>query len=140
MQSSDMISGGGRRILVVDDDVAVRVLLRTVLERMDFKVELAEEGEAAMSKLAASRYALVLLDLMMPRVSGYDVLNRLPELPPEHHPHVVVFTAAGESGIAKIPVERVCATIRKPFDLTLFLETVRDCADRRHELPQAQGT
>lgn len=131
------LEGGERTILVVDDDVAVRVLLRTVLERMNFKVELAEDGEAALAKLQRRRYAVLLLDLMMPKMSGYDVLSNLQELPASRHPHVIVFTAAGQTGIDRIPAERVCATIRKPFDLATFLATLRECADSEHELPSA---
>lgn len=128
----DRSEGEGRTILVVDDDVAVRVLLRTVLERMHFKVELAEDGEAALRKLRNTIYSVLLLDLMMPRVSGFDVLEKLQHMPEEVRPHVIVFTAAGQTGIDRIPAESVCATIRKPFDLSTFLATVRDCMDRRH--------
>ena len=133
----DRVEGEGRTILVVDDDVAIRVLLRTVLERMHFTVELAEDGGAALEKLRRGGYALVLLDLMMPRVSGFDVLSSLDQSA-NPHPHVIVFTAAGPTGIDRVPPASVCATMRKPFDLTTFLARVRECVEREHPAPAHQ--
>lgn len=132
----ERVESHGEKILVVDDDVAIRVLLTTVLERMGFKVEVAPDGEAALEKLLTSRYALLLLDLMMPRLSGFDVLANLDEMPEDYKPHVVVFTAAGPGSVSRIPPESVCATIHKPFDLSLFLSTLRACIEQKHAFPR----
>ena len=131
----ERVESHGEKILVVDDDVAIRVLLTTVLERMGFVVEVAEDGEAALEKLLTSRYALLLLDLMMPRVSGFDVLANLEEMPEDFKPHVIVFTAAGPGSVSRIPADSVCATIHKPFDLALFLSTIRGCIEGGHSSP-----
>lgn len=134
----ERVESHGEKILVVDDDVAIRVLLTTVLERMGFKVEVAQDGEEALRKLLTSRYTLLLLDLMMPRVSGFDVLANLDEMPHDYRPHVIVFTAAGPNSVSRIPISSVCTTIHKPFDLSLFLATLRGCIEQKHPLPRRQ--
>ena len=65
------------RILVVDDNEMNRDMLARRLEAKGFEVETAEDGEQALDKIAARRPDLVLLDVMMPGLSGLDVLTRL---------------------------------------------------------------
>jgi DNA-binding response OmpR family regulator len=68
------------RILVVDDDADIRLLLRELLERASFDVEEAESGRAALRSLNASPPALVLLDVSMPDLDGYQTLERIRDL------------------------------------------------------------
>src|ERR1700742_2080497 len=108
------IDGEGRRILVIDDDLAIRILLQAVLRRMKFDVELAEDGAAGLQKVqAASPFDLILLDLMMPRLNGYEFIQKIAELKPERRPHIIVFTAAGKRGVDKIPPDLICNWILK---------------------------
>lgn len=128
------IQGGGRRILVVDDDLAIRVLLQAVLTRMNFVVELAEDGEAGLSRLRQlhSQLDLILLDLMMPKVNGYEFLHQMTGICQGQRPHIIVFTAAGQRGVDKIPSNAVCNSILKPFDLETFVEMIRACVAGDH--------
>lgn len=128
------LDGGGRRILVIDDDLAIRVLLQAVLRRMKFDVELAEDGAAGLEKLHAGQtYDLILLDLMMPRLNGYEFIEEIARQYPKHRPHIIVFTAAGKRGVDKIPPSTVCNAILKPFDLDTFIDIIRDCVHGSHE-------
>lgn len=128
------IDGSGRRILVIDDDLAIRVLLQAVLKRMMFDVELAEDGQVGLDKLKHDRsYDLILLDLMMPRVNGYEFIERIGQDYPDHRPHIIVFTAAGKRGVEKIPANAVCNSILKPFDLEKFIEMIGDCLRGPHD-------
>lgn len=128
------IDGSGRRILVIDDDLAIRVLLQAVLRRMKFDVELAEDGQAGLDRLQQNGgFDLILLDLMMPRVNGYEFIERIKDVPFEgHRPHIIVFTAAGKRGVDKIPADAVCNSILKPFDLEKFIEMIGDCLNKAH--------
>ena len=127
------IDGNGRRILVIDDDLAIRVLLQAVLRRMRFDVELAEDGAVGLEKVAQNGgFDLILLDLMMPRVNGYEFIEKIGEKYPNRRPHIVVFTAAGKRGVDKIPAEAVCNAILKPFDLDKFIEIIGDCLAETH--------
>ena len=127
------LDGSGRRILVIDDDLAIRVLLQAVLKRMKFDVELAEDGAAGLEKLQnGAKYDLILLDLMMPRLNGYEFIDQISQRYPDNRPHIVVFTAAGKRGVDKIPPSAVCNSILKPFDLDTFIEIISDCVTRAH--------
>ena len=126
------LDGTGRKILVIDDDLAIRVLLQAVLRRMKFDVELAEDGAAGLEKLTQNGgFDLVLLDLMMPKLNGYEFIERISKQT-DPRPHIVVFTAAGKRGVDKIPTETVCASILKPFDLDRFLEIIAECLTGSH--------
>jgi CheY-like chemotaxis protein len=127
------IDGTGRRILVIDDDLAIRVLLQAVLRRMKFEVELAEDGAVGLERVQANGgFDLILLDLMMPRLNGYEFIDRIGERYPDKRPHIVVFTAAGKRGVEKIPADAVCNSILKPFDLDKFIEIISDCITQTH--------
>src|SRR6266699_276817 len=104
------IDGTGRKILVIDDDLAIRVLLQAVLKRMNFEVELAEDGAVGLEKLRRDGgYDLILLDLMMPKVNGYEFIEKVgAEYPNGRRPHIIVFTAAGKRGVEKIPPNTIC--------------------------------
>lgn len=127
------LDGTGRRILVIDDDLAIRVLLHAVLKRMKFEVELAEDGAAGLEKLQRDpAYDLVLLDLMMPRLNGYEFIEQIGQRHPDHRPHIIVFTAAGKRGVDKIPPNAVCNSILKPFDLDTFIGIIGECLHQAH--------
>lgn len=128
------LDGTGRKILVIDDDMAIRVLLQAVLRRMKFEVELAEDGSVGLEKLdGGGAFDLVLLDLMMPKLNGYEFIERMTAKHPDgNRPHIIVFTAAGKRGVDKIPEDTVCASILKPFDLDKFIEIIGECLTGAH--------
>ena len=126
------LDGKGKRILVIDDDLAIRVLLNAVLRRMQFDVELAEDGIAGLEKLQSNgQIDLILLDLMMPKLNGYEFIEEVRKQYPDR-PHIVVFTAAGRRGVDKIPSHAVCNSILKPFDLDRFIEIIGECLNGGH--------
>lgn len=129
------LDGTGKRILVIDDDLAIRVLLQAVLKRMKFEVELAEDGAAGLERLAQEApYDLILLDLMMPRLNGYEFIEQISRRDPGRgRQHIIVFTAAGKRGVDKIPTETICNSILKPFDLDTFIEIIGECLNDAHE-------
>ena len=132
----DTPDGTGHRILVIDDDVAIRVLLQAVLKRINFEVDLAEDGEVALQRLDDHPYDLILLDLMMPRLTGYEFLERLGQRDGARRTHIIVFTAAGQRGIDKLPPDSVCDSILKPFDLETFLSLITKCMNGDHSRSQ----
>jgi CheY-like chemotaxis protein len=83
----------GRPILVVDDDAALRALLRRSLEREGYTVVEAENGRVALRRLAESRPGLILLDLMMPEMNGFEFLAEC-RLHPEWRAIPVVIVTA----------------------------------------------
>jgi CheY-like chemotaxis protein len=78
-------------VLVVDDDMDIRALLRLRLERMGYRVEEAASGEEALEKARAFSYDLCLLDICMPGADGIETLDRLRDVAPSTR---VVFVTA----------------------------------------------
>ena len=83
----------GGRVLVVEDDAATRDLLRDMLAREGCAVDVAEDGMAALARMAAEPPDLVLLDLMMPRMDGFEFVEALRAMPDRAAIPIVVLTA-----------------------------------------------
>jgi CheY-like chemotaxis protein len=117
-------------VLVVDDDAAIRRLITSVLQRGGHSVELAEDGVQALEKLHARVYAAVILDLMMPRVTGWDVLDRLAKDDPSRLRCFIVLSAAiPRKGLTPEREAQVYAVLSKPFDVEILTDTIRACVD-----------
>ncbi len=82
-----------RRVLVVDDEPGMVRLLKTNLERLRIEVETARDGVEALEKIASQRFDLVLLDVMMPRKDGFEVLKELRTNPETENLFVVMLSA-----------------------------------------------
>jgi len=87
-----------KRILIADDKATSRELLRTVLERQGYAVTEAADGEEALQKALAEPPDLVLLDLQMPRRSGYEVLVELRKDPRHAEVPIIAITASVMQG------------------------------------------
>ena len=79
-------------VLMVDDELDNRVMMRYFLESWGYDVELASNGEEALKRVAAKRPSLVLLDLEMPVMDGFETCHRLKEDPETEHIPVIMFT------------------------------------------------
>jgi len=89
---------GPSRILVIDDDAAVGAIYRAALELDGFSVTVATNGHDGLQQILGSRPHLVILDILMPVMDGWEVLGRLQAL--EGPPPVIVATAAEVSSRA----------------------------------------
>ncbi len=87
----------GRRILVVDDEESVRTLHRLVLTLVGYDCEEAEDGESALTLTRSQSIDLVLLDLILPGINGYEVCRRLRALPGHSYLKVLVVSGMGDS-------------------------------------------
>ena len=117
-----------RSVLVVDDDDAIRTLISRVLLRADFDVAQAGNGSEALAKLRARRFQTVVLDLMMPVMSGFEVVEYLRTNDDAGAPCIVVVSAAGERDLQSITSPLGRSVLRKPFDLPELLAAVEKCA------------
>jgi DNA-binding response OmpR family regulator len=114
---------GQKTILVVDDDLELSDGLRSVLERQGFRVIQARDGHQAKTQIYNQRPDLVILDMMMPRMGGYPVLEHFrdkPDAPP------IIMITANEGSRHKAYAEYlgVVDYIRKPFAMERLLEAV----------------
>ena len=115
------------RILVVDDDDAIRVMVERILRREKFEVDTARDGLEAIEKLSRNDYGTVLLDLMMPRVDGHGVLRHLVTDSRSSQPAVIIMTANLASAVETIDALPVRCVLPKPFDIRRLVEHVREC-------------
>ena len=103
------------RLLVVDDDRAIRKLLERIARRAGFEVDGAKDGIEALEMLDQRDYDIALIDLMMPRLSGYELVQRIGTR--ERRPVVIVATALTNGDVASVDDTLVRQVIRKPFDV-----------------------
>ncbi|HEX6587542.1 MAG TPA: response regulator [Longimicrobiales bacterium] len=93
----DSTSSARRSILVVDDEPYIGRIIQLKLESGPYAVELAHDGRSALERLSSgSMYDLVLLDIMMPHLSGLEVLAELRRLPGREQTPVIMLTAKGQ--------------------------------------------
>lgn len=115
------------RILVVDDDDAIRGLVERVLRREKFVVDVARDGHEAIEKLASNEYETILLDLMMPRVDGHGVLRYLERERQMAEPRVIIMTANLAGADTTKEAKPVFRIVSKPFDIKQLISHVREC-------------
>ena len=112
-------------MLVVDDEVGVRRLIETVLDRAGFIVEAAVTGPQALEKLHKEQFDLVILDLGLPWLHGVEVLAAMREDPGTAQVPVVVITGAHVAD-AQFERDHPVALLRKPFELDALVATVKE--------------
>lgn len=106
----------GKRILLVEDEKNIILGVRTCLDAVGYEVEVAENGELALEAVARSRPHLILLDLMLPKYDGYEVLEILKSKPESSTIPVVVLTAKAEEEDRRKAMELGAnAYMTKPF-------------------------
>ena len=114
------------RVLLVDDDHHIRIMLKAFLETRGYRVELAVNGQDALTKLGEADYDIVVVDYNMPEVDGLEVLRHTrqswPSLP------VVLMTGGGRSAITAQAIVELGAEacLLKPFDLQTLDETLAE--------------
>jgi len=116
------------RILIVEDDPPVRALIRAILSLGGHSVTSAETGEEALTHIGSNPFDLVLLDLMLPEMSGYEVLEKMNDLPGGNDLKVVVVSALDEEdgrGVHEAMLG-VLDHITKPFGSREIEDAVHD--------------
>lgn len=121
------------KILVVDDDEDIRLVLQEVLADAGFQVQGARDGTEALALLHQESGWMVLLDLLMPRMDGWQVLQRLQQEPALRTDTKVVVMSAGwrlDSIEPTLNRDIVVASVRKPVDIDELLALVRTLAGK----------
>jgi CheY-like chemotaxis protein len=116
-----------KRVLVVDDDAPIRELLTSVLGRRDLIVDQAADGAEALDLLRQNTYSVVLLDLLMPNIDGFGVLDEIGSA--ISTPVVLVITGADRSMLKELDPQRIHGVVRKPFDAEDLANLVVACAE-----------
>lgn len=119
-----------KRALVVDDDDPIRTMLAKVVERQNLSVDTARDGIEAIEAIDRDGYSVIVLDLMMPRLDGYGVLQHLQQ----HHPKMlactIIASAVPESEVLRNFVAPVFKIHAKPFDMSKLIADIQECISR----------
>ena len=108
-----------KKILVIDDDPKMRVLEKTVLVHGGYAVETASDGVEGLEKLQTGRYEGIVLDVMMPRMDGYETARQIKKLQEHNTTPIVMMTVSIERSAAGIPFRR-----RRFHDQAIYREEV----------------
>ena len=123
-----MLNDRHRRVLVIDGDHELRERFASLLRLKSLIVDEAEDGRVAIERLAEVSYAMILLDLMLPVVDGYSVLEALDPNAADP-PVVLVMSGAERPVLGRIDSRRIHGIVRKPFDLEEIASVVAACAE-----------
>jgi CheY-like chemotaxis protein len=116
--ATTMVSNGLPTVLVVDDEPQVVWVLEFSLQGEGYETMTAHDGFEAMSQIERHHPDLMVLDVMMPRMDGWSVLEALGKLPPGERPRVVMATAlASAIDRARAQALGAAAFVPKPFDM-----------------------
>lgn len=127
-------------VLVVEDEAALAVMLRYNLERQGFRVEEASDGQEALIRIAEARPALVLLDWMLPVMSGLEVCRQIRRHPTMRELPVIMITARTEEGDAVRGLDTGADDyITKPFRIDSLLARIRALLRRANGVSAEKG-
>ncbi|MDN6296986.1 MAG: response regulator [Halomonas sp.] len=124
-------------VLVVDDEPNILLSLEFLMQQAGFDVTTAEDGESALAHIDANRPDLLLLDISLPGISGFDVLGQLRATPATRHLKIIMLTAHGR----EIEREKGMALgaddyITKPFSTRALVEMVKALlTEANHDAP-----
>jgi PAS domain S-box-containing protein len=128
------------RLLVVDDDETNRDILRRQLERHGYQVETVSNGRDALRRLTEREFDLVLLDIVMPEMDGFEVLSLMKSDPGLRTLPVIMISALDEMGSVSRCIEMGADDfVSKPFDRVILASRIGAVVRRRHvELERAE--
>ena len=107
------------RVLVVDDEPPIRALIAKIIQRAGFHVDTARDGAEAIEMLREGAYSVLVIDLMMPNVDGYDVIEYI-RASGIARPAIIVITAGDTASIRRLDPAMVHSVLRKPFDIDVL--------------------
>jgi DNA-binding response OmpR family regulator len=116
------------RALIVEDDPAIRRLVERLLARRQVDVDLATDGRIAVQRLSENHYSVVILDLMVPELNGFEVVEFIKQS--GSNVPVAVVSAVSQQALTQLDLDIVKVVISKPFDVDEFTKAILAlCAD-----------
>ena len=124
LHSRVMTTSGEKRhrALIVEDDPAIRRLVEKLLIRKQIDIDIAPDGLTAIRKLEKEHYSVLVLDLMVPEVNGFEVIEFLKR--EKLRIPVAVVSAVSQQALANLDLDVVKLVISKPFDVDEFTKAV----------------
>jgi len=127
-----------RKALIVEDDAPTRAALTDLVANAGFDIDQASDGELAVGLLTRNTYDVVVLDLILPKISGTDIMEYLHCTKPHVLTKVVVVTGLDVEEIRKLFPD-VCDALGKPVVPNRLLRAVRNCVGDSGEIVNIRG-
>lgn len=108
--------------LVVEDDPAIRRLVTKLLTRLNVSTDLAPDGKIAIDKLRSGQYSVIVLDLMVPEVTGFEVIEFVKQQ--NINVPIAVVSAVSQQALTRLDLDVVKLVISKPFDVDEFTKAI----------------
>ena len=116
-----------RKILLVDDSATVLMMERMILATERFEIVTAANGEEGVARAIADRPDVILMDVVMPKMTGFEALRRLRQEESTHHIPVIMVTTRGEAVNVEAGYEAGCNDyLTKPIDSVELLAKLRN--------------
>ncbi|HEY0372826.1 MAG TPA: response regulator [Thermoanaerobaculia bacterium] len=115
------------RVLVVDDEPAIRALVAKIVERAGYPVDTARDGAEAIVRLDETDYTVLVLDLMMPNVDGYALIEHIRNSE-GRRPAIIVISAGDTAALRRLDGSMVHSILRKPFDIDVLGDLIAAAA------------
>lgn len=115
-----------RKALIVEDDVDSRTLLKRLVEAQGCDVDEAGDGHRALELLATNEYGVILLDIVLPKISGTAVMDHLWLTDPSALEKVIVVTGLDVDDIRKL-FPTVCQALSKPVIPKRLIDSIQKC-------------
>jgi CheY-like chemotaxis protein len=132
MLAGDEAAAAPCRILLADDSIDNRLLIRAYLGKTGYGLDEAENGQVAVDKLTSGRYDLVLMDIQMPVMDGFTAVRRIRQLEREHnsrHTPIIALTASTFDETVRKALEAGCDShLGKPLKRSTLLRVIRETA------------
>ncbi|MEW6288859.1 MAG: response regulator [Thermodesulfobacteriota bacterium] len=126
MQADQPDSKEKKKILVVDDNQDSRELVMKILGKKNYHLLEAYDGEDALNKIMAEKPDLVLMDISMPKIDGYEVTRRLKAMKDFHDITIIALTAHAMKGDCEKALAAGCkGYITKPINIREFSEQIK---------------
>ena len=120
-----------KKVLIADDEQNIVISLEFLMKREGYQVEVANDGEEAVRRIRASRPDLVLLDVMMPKKSGFEVCQEIRSDPEMAGIRILMLTAKGrDTEVAKGLALGADAYMTKPFSTRELVDKVRSMLEQ----------
>ena len=120
-----------KKVLIADDEQNIVISLEFLMKREGYQVEVANDGEEAVRRIRASRPDLVLLDVMMPKKSGFEVCQEVKADPALGGVRILMLTAKGrDTEVAKGLALGADAYMTKPFSTRELVDKVRSMLEQ----------
>lgn len=114
-------------VLVIEDDDAIRVLISALCARLGLTVEVAADGVAGVAMIRKRNYDALLLDLMLPKLNGFEVLREVRASAPSLLARTIIITAVSDATLRDFDGGGTLALLRKPFDIADLHDALVAC-------------